>query len=302
MPPRAAALPAEAHSVVAGPDGSPSEPVAVTGRVSIVVPAYNCEATIADAVNSCLAQTYGDVEVIVVDDGSTDGTAQVLEQFGGRIRVLRQSNAGLAAARNAGSRAATGQFVAWMDADDLATPERLRVQVGVLASRPAIALVSSDFSAFFTGAPDFADSHIVAYYASVRRQGGVDRIYAHRDVIDPDRIVRDRPVLLRWGDIYVPLLHGNLVHPPTVMVRRGVFDTVGWFDESLRYSSDYDLILRVARTGLFAYIDAPLLRYRISAMQMSQTGGATIPLETVRILERIRRCDPLVHASVVSRS
>lgn len=269
----------------------------VAGRVSIVLPAYNCEATIAAAVESCLAQSYQDVEVIVVNDGSTDGTAQVLEQFGSRIRVLHQHNAGLAAARNAGTRAATGEFVAWMDGDDLAMPERLRIQVGLLVSKPGIMLVSSDFSAFVTGETDFNRSHICTYYHSVRRQGGVARIYGYRDVIEVGTRARERSVVVRWGDVYESLLWGNFVHPPTVMVRRDVFDVVGFFDETIHYSSDYDLIIRIARSGPFVYVDAPLLRYRVSATQMSHgAAGGRMPLETARILEKVRLSDPLVYA------
>lgn len=284
-------------TIGAAADRPPPGSGLVAGRVSIVVPAYNCAATIAAAVESCLAQTYDDVEIIVVNDGSTDGTAQVLEQFGRRILVLHQDNAGLAAARNAGTRAASGEFVAWMDGDDLAMPERLRIQVGLLASRPAIALVSSDFSAFVTGEPDFDHSHISAYYRSVRRQGGIARIYAHHDMIEPHSGTGDRAVVVRWGDVYESLLWGNFVHPPTVLVRRQAFDAIGFFDESLRYSSDYDLIIRIARSGPFAYIDAPLLQYRISATQMSnESGGGRMPLETARVLEKVRRSDPRVHA------
>lgn len=272
---------------------APARAIAVPGRVSIVLPAYNCEETIGAAVDSCLAQTHGDVEVIVVNDGSTDGTAQVLARFGGRIRVLHQENAGLAAARNAGTRAASGEFVAWMDGDDIASPQRLRIQVAVLAARPDIALVSSDFSAFVSGEPDFDASHIAVYYHCVRRLGGVAAIYPNRDVVGP----ADGPVGLRWADVHESLLSGNFVHPPTVMVRRTVFDEVGIFDESMRYSSDYDLILRIARTGPFAFVDTALLRYRISTKQMSHAAvGGGMPLETVRILEKLRSTDPALYA------
>ncbi len=282
-----------------GPSSADSAAKAVTvaGRVSIVLPAYNCEDTIAAAVESCLAQTYGDVEIIVVNDGSTDSTPQVVGRFGARIRVLNQDNAGLAAARNAGTRAATGEYVAWMDGDDLAAPARLLIQVGVLASRPAIALVSSDFSAFVTGEPDFDPSHIAAYYHSVSRLGGMARVYWQQDVIASQDAAGDMPIAVRWADVYESLLWGNFVHPPTVMVRRSVFDRAGFFDETIRYSSDYDLIIRIARTGPFAFVDAPLLRYRISATQLSHAAaGGRMPLETVRILEKVRGGDPDVYA------
>jgi glycosyltransferase involved in cell wall biosynthesis len=122
----------------------------VSGRVSVVIPVYNREATVADAVQSCLAQTFEDIEVIVVDDGSTDRTREVLNGFGARIKVISQANGGVGAARNAGTRVTSGEYVAWMDSDDIAMPERLGLQAGLLASRPDINLVSTDFSAFTT--------------------------------------------------------------------------------------------------------------------------------------------------------
>lgn len=275
---------------------APATVDAVPGRVSIVLAACNCEDTVAEAVASCLDQTHRDVEVIVVDDGSTDATAQVLEGFGSSIRVIHQRNGGLAAARNTGARAATGEFVAWMDGDDIAMPGRLLVQAGVLASKPEVALVSSDFSAFVTGAADFDPSHIGRYYRSVGRQGGLDGIYSASGPMDAFVDARGMPLLIRWGDAYERLLWGNFVHPPTVMVRRGVFDEVGFFDESLRYNSDYDLIIRIARSGPFAFVDAPLLRYRRGPTQMSQAFGSAVALETARILQKIRHLDPAMYA------
>lgn len=263
----------------------------VAGRVSIILPAYNCETTIAAAVRSCLAQSYDDVEIIVVNDGSTDRTLEVLEEFGGDIRILTQENLGLAAARNAGTRAATGEFVAWMDGDDLARPERLKLQVSVLKDNPSFALVSSDFSAFVGAQPDFDSSHISFYYHSISRLGGIPRIYRHSDVSEAAEFHG-----VRWGHVYDFLLAGNFVHPPTVMVRRQAFDDVGFFDETIRYSSDYDLIIRIARTGPFAFIDTSLLRYRISETQMSHVAGDKVALETVRILEKVRAADPGIYS------
>lgn len=269
----------------------------VPGRVSVVIPVYNREATVAAAVESCLAQTFGDVEIVVVDDGSTDRTLEVLNGFGPRIKLISQTNGGVGAARNAGTRAASGEYVALMDSDDLAMPGRLSLQAGLLATRPDIILVSSDFSAFTTGKPDYEASHVGTYYQAVKRLGGVANIYPHEDVVAKSDEFGEAPVTVRWGQVYESLLRGNFVHPPTVMVRRSVFDQAGFFDESLRYSTEYDLIIRMARIGPFAYIDAPLLRYRVSTTQLSHAAaGGKMPLETVRVLQKIQRDDPDLYA------
>lgn len=265
----------------------------VAGRVSVIIPAFNCADTIAAAVQSCLDQRYADREIIVVDDGSTDHTAEVLRCFGEKIRVLRQANGGLASARNSGVCAASGEFVALMDGDDLAIPDRLAIQAGVLTAMPDIALVSSDFSAFRGNNADFSSSHIGTYYHAIKGLGGIARIYpslvstrAH----GPDSGASGD---IRCGPVFESLLRGNFVHPPTVMIRRRLFDQIGLFDESLRYNSDYDLIIRASRAGPFAFIEQPLLRYRISDTQMSHAAaGGKIPLETFRILDKVRLTDP----------
>ncbi len=262
----------------------------VPGRVSIVIPAYNAVGTVGAAIESVLAQTYSDCELIVVDDGSTDRTAAVLGGFGPRIRVVHQRNSGLAAARNAGQRAAAGEFIAWMDADDLMAPERIQLQASVLGANPEIGVVCSDFSAFEDVEHTLHASYMSTYYSAVDRLGGVLALF-------PETVgtVRwgGRAAAVRAGRIYEALMWGNFVHPPTVMARRSVLSEAGFGDPSLRFSSDYDLILRLARLASFGYLDAPLLRYRISPGQMSHVNsGERMQLETVQILERIERGDP----------
>jgi glycosyltransferase involved in cell wall biosynthesis len=260
-----------------------------TRLVSITIPAYNCEETIGAAVQSCLEQTHAAIEIVVVNDGSTDGTADVLAGFGVDIRVIDQPNGGLAAARNAGLRAARGEFVAWMDADDLAHRERIAIQADVLTSQPRTVLVSSDFTAFLSEDMDFEISHIASYYYAYKQLGGASRIYTESSATT-------NRVTVRWGHVYEQLLSGNFVHPPTVMAKRRYLDEVGACDETLRYSSDYDLLIRLSRLGNFAFVDAPLLRYRRSEKQMSAASRGITPLETVRILEKVRSRDPAIYS------
>ena len=260
--------------------------------VSIVIPAFNCAETVGSAVQSCLDQTYGNIEVIVVNDGSTDGTPVALAPFGDRIQVVHQANRGLAAARSAGQQAARGTLLAWMDGDDLARPERIRMQVAALQALPEAGLVCSNFSAFHDSAGDFDfdPAHIDSYYESLRKSGGIAGVFPMEKIMQIDDI--QAPVSLRWGHVYEKLLAGNFVHPPTVLARRSLLDRAGEFDSTLRYSSDYDLLLRASRAAPFAYIATPLLRYRRSPRQMSAAAvTGKLQLETVRILEKIRRDD-----------
>lgn len=252
--------------------------------VSIIVAAYNCEAFIGAALETCLRQTHPKVEVVVVNDGSKDGTGEILRRYGGRIRVIEQKNGGLANARNTGVREARGQYIAWMDADDLVHPEKIATQVAAFRADPSLVLVSTDFSAFRTEAEgDYEASHIRSYYDAYRRLGGHASIYPKRTPID---YTAAAPAVL-CGRVAEQLLYGNFVHPPTVMVTRAAMQAAGTFDESLRYSSDYDLILRLARLGDFGFIDAPLLRYRRTPQQMSgATSYGHMQMETLRILDK----------------
>lgn len=259
------------------------------GRISVVIPAYNCAGTIRPAVDSVLSQGVEDLELIVVNDGSTDGTAGVLSGFGPRVRVVEKPNGGLASARNAGQQAASGEFLAWMDADDLMLPGRLRAQAEVLCRHPEIGLVSSDFGAFRGDGEVVAASYVDAYYHALDRFGGIARAY-------PDQLglveVSGAAAAVRAGQVYDHLVWGNFVHPPTVMARRALMVSAGLADENLRYSSDYEFLIRLARLTRFAFVDVPLLQYRLSPGQMSHTAGAHLmQVETARILERLHQAD-----------
>lgn len=258
--------------------------------VSIIIAAYNCEGFISAALETCLRQTHPKVEIVVVNDGSKDRTGEILRGYGGRIRLIEQKNGGLANARNTGVREARGEYVAWMDADDLAHPEKVATQVAAFRANPRLVLVSSDFSAFRTEEEgDYEASHIRSYYDAYRRLGGQETIYPDRTPIDYNVVARE----VRSGLIADQLLYGNFVHPPTVMVPRAMMERAGAFDESLRYSSDYDLILRLARLGQFGFIDAPLLRYRRTPQQMSgSTSYGHMQMETLRILDKVAAANP----------
>ncbi|MCM2326639.1 MAG: glycosyltransferase family 2 protein [Lysobacter sp.] len=276
---------------------APTRPSAriVAGRVSIVLPAWNASRTVAAAVESCLAQTWGDVEVVVVNDGSTDDTRLVLESFGDRIRLLDRRNGGVAAARNSGVRVATGEFIAWMDNDDIAEPERISLGVAVLQSRSDVTVVCSDFSGFVSPDIEIERSHCATYYSAIGRLGGMAAILPERAEL-PAGPPGDGCEAYRTGDAYELLLEGNFVHPPTTMFRRRDLDRVGFLDERLRYASEYELSLRLARLGRVAFIERPLLRYRRAETQLSSytTAVGKIERETVYVMDKVFREDPAV--------
>jgi glycosyltransferase involved in cell wall biosynthesis len=267
--------------------------------VSVAIPVYNGEATIGQALHSVLAQTHRNLEVIVVDDGSTDDTWAVLQSFGDSIRAIRQPNGGIAVARNTGVQAARGEFIALMDDDDLCEPERIAVQLRFLKERPEVILCCSDFSAFDASGP-VSGSHTAAYYSRCSAsEGGVRARYPNRGPLDISGCLAtlsnaDDVVSTYFGKVYEELALGNFVHPPTVMFRRSVLQEAGPFDPETKSSGDWGWLVNVARLGAIGFIDRPLLRYRISAAQISSSTRA--PMDALTVAHRICARDPSLFA------
>lgn len=219
-----------------GPEGSGR---AGTPLVSVVIPAYQAERYIADAVDSVLAQTYPAVECIVVDDGSTDGTAQRVRSFGEHVRLVRQPNAGVAAARNAGIAVARGELVALLDADDVWAADKLERQVVAWRRRPRCGLVLCGYAMVVDGT----------------RTIGV--VLPH----EPAEMIRSWFCLEGNG----PLL------PSTGLIPRSVLDEVGGFDERLSTSVDLAMAWTILRRYDVVGLTEVLVEYRIHPGQMHRS-------------------------------
>ncbi|MDP3704046.1 MAG: glycosyltransferase [Candidatus Omnitrophota bacterium] len=222
--------------------------------VSVITPTYNRAALVREAIESILAQTFADWEAVVVDDGSTDSTPEILRDYARRdprIRVARQNNQGLTAARNHGLRLAQGEFIAFLDDDDLWLPEKLHVQVAFMRTHPQAALSYSRF------------------YLLGSRNGG-QPVYPKRP-----------------GMTYRELVQGNFIQVPTVMVRRNGLDAVGEFSPAYRGAQDFDLWLRIARRYPIGFIDQPLACYRKHGANMT---AKLVPMyeERIAVLKTIR--------------
>ena len=235
------------------------------GLVSVIIPTYNRERWVAGAVRSVLEQTYSPVEVIVVDDGSTDGTADALGGFGDQIRYVRQENAGVSAARNRGMAESRGEFVALLDSDDTWLPWKLRLQVRILREYREVGMVWTDMTAV-----DPDDRVIHARF--------LRRMYsAHTRVRIEDALDRVGPLSLAWhppppvdgffyhGDLFPHMIRGNLVHTSTVLLRRTRLERSGGFDERMRTGEDYEFHMRVCAHGQVGFFDQPSILYRVGA-------------------------------------
>lgn len=227
--------------------------------VSVITATYNMGRYVGEAVDSVLAQEWPALEAIVVDDGSTDDTPSVLEGYAAdpRVRVIRQANAGQTAAKNAGLRAARGEFVGFCDADNAWLPGKLARQVPLLQARPAAGVVYGDI-------------------ALMDGEG---------------RTLPTPPVKRHGGRITEPLLLSNFVTFNTALLPRRVLEEVGGFDETLRMAIDYDLWLRVSTRYEFIYLPEPLARYRIWGGQMSHRTEERFA-NFVRLFERFLAAHP----------
>lgn len=175
--------------------------------ISCIVPVYNGERFLAEAINSILAQSYRPIEILVSDDGSTDNTPEVAARYGDTVRCLRQANAGPAAARNHGLRQAQGEFIALLDADDIWLPKKLESQMAQFQSRPDLDLCVTHFQNFWT-----------------------------TGMAEEQERVGNHALLKPWPGYAVP----------TMLVRRSVFAKVGPFDESVSHGENTEWFLRAA--------------------------------------------------------
>jgi glycosyltransferase involved in cell wall biosynthesis len=215
--------------------------------VSAVIPAYNREREVVEAIGSVRAQTRPPAEILVVDDGSTDGTAAAAEAAG--ARVLRQENRGVSAARNAGVEAANQPWIAFLDSDDLWEPDRLERQWEALALAPDVGLVFSDHAVF--------DETGVTVPSALATRRPYRRVAKHE--LAPGVFRCEGASLGR------AMFGGNLVKPSTVLVRRDLLEDVGLFDSTFGHAEDRELGLRLlARTDALV-VERPLVRYRVHA-------------------------------------
>jgi GT2 family glycosyltransferase len=244
----------------------PAQPVAPAERTptfAIVIAAYQAEATIAEAVESALAQTCSPDEIVVCDDGSTDGTGAILASYGDRITLIRQENRGEGAARNAAIRAAHSDFVVFLDADDTFLPGRIEAIAELATLRPDIDVVSTDVVAELDGVPLERESDIVRFPADAESQ---------------------RAEILR---------HSYLTCPA---VRRERLLAIGGFDDTLPSGSeDWDCWIRLIRGGMLAaLVNEPLYVYRLR--DDSLTGDpARARHMRLAVLEK-HRADPSLSA------
>ena len=208
-------------------------------HISVIIPAYNQGHYLAEAVQSVLDQTYSNFEIWIIDDGSTDNTAEIARGFSDpRVNYIYQSNQGLSAARNTGLRQARGDYISYLDSDDLFLPEKLECLVAAIQQNPAWGMVAG-----------------------------------HAVIIDENGVRTGNTYTLPIPAPTEKLLLGNPLHVGSVLVSRSWQIKAGEFDESLRSYEDWDMWLRLAKMGCnFGFVEKPVALYRFHTAQMTRIG------------------------------
>ena len=194
--------------------------------VSVIMPVYNSENTVRRALDSILAQTYSNYEVIIVDDGSSDSTCQIISEYSSSVEYFHQENAGASAARNKGITQSKGELVAFIDSDDMWYPEKLEIQVNAYLKEPEASIIHTAFDEGF----EFKE------YLPIKPE---DTQAKHNE--------------------FVNIFKMPYLRTPTVMVPRRVFDQVGMFDTELLTAEDVDFFLRCSYQQLVLYIPQVLV-------------------------------------------
>jgi len=222
-------------------------------KISIVIPVYNGGRFIADAVNSVLEQTYDDYEIIVVNDGSTDDTEELLKPYMDRIIYIKTGNSGVSSARNTGIMNARGTYVAFLDQDDLFHPERLSVTVDYLDAHPDAGMV----------------------YTSARR------------MLMDGTLLPDKDLPGYSGDIFPQLFEKCFIAPSMVVCKKDVLVDVGMFAKELSSEGeDYNLFLDISSRYHVGYISQRLLTYRLHPDNTSKSKEEVAPFRYEQILLR----------------
>lgn len=201
-------------------------------RVSVIIPNFNYGRFIGETIESALAQTYSNIEVIVADDGSTDDSVEVIRHYGDRVKLVRQNHEGVSSARNRAAAESTGGFLAFLDSDDIWQADKIEKQVRVFERDPEIGLVHCGY-VDFTESGQMLSQHLNGLEGKV----------------DLEMLRYERPTILGGGS--------------GVVVRRSVFERVGGFDTRMAGAEDWEFFYQAARISKVGFVPEVLMKYRL---------------------------------------
>ncbi|VAW79154.1 hypothetical protein MNBD_GAMMA15-200 [hydrothermal vent metagenome] len=251
--------------------------------VSVVIPTYNRARLLTAAIDSALAQDYPATEILVIDDGSTDHTADLVAGYGEKVRYFQQANRGAGAARNFGIQQARGEFIAFLDSDDMWRPDKLTLQVSIMNARPDVAMLFSEFDIL----RESGETQLGGMQTWLERE--VDWGCVYQETLSPE--TWRFPV--RIGDIYTELLGHIFVLTSSTVVRRSCLDDSMRFAEDLALFEDWEFFARVARKHLVAFMDTATTfnRGHSDEVRLTRCDIATKATTRLKLVERLWASD-----------
>lgn len=258
--------------------------------ISVIVPLFNCERYVAQAVESVLRQECDSLELIVVNDGSTDRSVESLGPYRDRIRLVDQPHSGVAAARNLGMQMARGRFVAFLDADDWWYPSRLAAQLAAADRFRDAGLIFSDFSVVDEAGSVQIERGLRPWYGVFRDASSTawSDVYSRSSVLrytTPDGSVGEAEGFA--GNVGTWLYSGNFINTSSVLLRRACIEGAGQFDLSLSTEEDYDYWLRIAGKWELAFVDAVLVARRRRPGQLTEPAQLEVVVRNaMAVVER----------------
>lgn len=247
-------------------------------KISVIIPTYNYGEYVSEALDSVLAQTYKDYEIIVIDDGSTDNTKDIvgkyIENSIGNIKYIYQENKGVSNARNTGIKNARGEYIAFLDADDIWFPDKLELQMDLFEKNPELGLV-------------FCNTFSFNEHSSSKKTG-----FQLNPAGEPAKILQS-------------LVIRNRISTNTVIVKKRYFDKTGLFDEDLRFGEDYDMWLRIAKYYKVDYLNTVLTKYRLHVNNLSKINKEKeerVIIDMIKIRKRALQENPEIFKNMNSRT
>ncbi|WP_103669792.1 glycosyltransferase [Pseudanabaena sp. BC1403] len=232
----------------------------MTELVSIIIPCYNAEKWIGDCIDSALSQTYKPIEVIVIDDGSTDASLSIIKKYGNKIRLASYPNSGPSASRNRGFQISKGHYIQFIDSDDYISPVKIKEQIEFL------------------------------------KVSGKDLVYSDwcHQVYNDDNSIKSLNYITNQSadDMTYYVISNNTIHIGSCLYKREVIERMSGFDESLRIAEDYDFFIRLAFSGAkFSYMEGCNYFYRIyNSITASHGQGIKYPNSVKFLLDKISFC------------
>ena len=227
--------------------------------VTVIIPAYNCANCITNAIESVLDQTYRNIELIIVNDGSKDNTSEVVLKYKDKINYIYQDNGGVSKARNSGIRLSNGTYIGFLDADDVWESNKLEIQIKAFEIQNDVGLIFSKFNQTRNNILLQNSNYEDAFNIFKEYKYNINNMFDYKSCIKTP----GGDLMYFYGYIYKYLFLGNFILPSSVLFKKSCLDKVGVLNENYRVAEETEYFLRFSKYFMIGYVNYPLLRYEL---------------------------------------